>query len=67
MESNPKRINLGIVQGSGLGPTFYIVLVNDLRPVSTVNIIFKNADNTNLLVLEHNDVELDVELTAIKT
>jgi len=46
-------INLSIVQDSGIGPTFYIILESDLKPVSNVNIVFKFADDTNLLVPEH--------------
>jgi hypothetical protein len=64
VESNHIPINLSIVQGSGLEPTF-CTLARDLRPVSTVNVIFKYSDDTNLLVSEHTDVELDVELVAI--
>jgi len=49
-ESSPLSINLSIVQGSGIGPTFYIILESDLKPVSNVHIVFKYADYTNLLV-----------------
>jgi len=35
-ESSPLSINLSIVQGSGIGPTFYIILESDLKPVSNV-------------------------------
>ena len=66
MESNPLPINLSIVQGSGLGPKFYIVLASDLKPISRVNLIFKYADDTNLLVPEHTDVQLQEEFQAIQ-
>jgi hypothetical protein len=36
-----------------------------VRPVSTANVFLKYADDINLLVPEHTDVELDVELSAI--
>ena len=36
--SSFKPINMGIVQGSGLGPTLYIVMASDLKPLSTNNI-----------------------------
>jgi len=49
-ESSPLTINLSIVRGSGIGPTFYIILESVLKPVSNVNIVFKYADNTNLWV-----------------
>jgi hypothetical protein len=60
-------INLSIVQGSVLGPTFYTLLEGDLKPISSDNIIFKYADDTNLLVPEHTDVQLTDELEAIRT
>ena len=57
-ESNPLPINLSIIQGSALGPMFYIIFESDLKPVSRVNIILKYADDTNLLVPEASDVDL---------
>jgi len=66
VESSSLSINLSIVQGSGIGPTFYIILESDLKPVSNVNIVFKYADDTNLLVPEHTDVQLCEEYEAIK-
>jgi len=49
-ESTPAFINRSIVQGSGLGPTLYLILECDLKPKSSINKIFKYADDTNLLV-----------------
>ena len=40
-ESSPLSINLGIVQGSGVGPTLYIILESDCKPISNVNTVFK--------------------------
>ena len=54
-------INMGIVQASGLGPTLYIVMASDFKPLSTNNILFKFADDTTLLVPENTDVDLAVE------
>jgi len=54
------------VQGSGIGPLFYIILESDLKPVSNVNIVFKYADDTNLLVSAHTDVQLCDEYETIK-
>ena len=54
--SSPRPINRSIVQGSGLGPTLYIVMESDLRAVSGMNLIFKSADDTNLIVPENSDV-----------
>ena len=61
----PTPINRSIVQGSGIGPTLYIVMEGDLRPLSTFNIIFKYADNTNLLVPEHTDIDLATKFQNI--
>ena len=66
VESSSLPINLSIVQGSGIGPTLYIILESDLKPVSNVNIVFKYADDTNLLVPEYTDVQLCEEYEAIK-
>jgi hypothetical protein len=65
--SEARSINRGIVQGSGIGPTDYIVMASDLRALSrTVNKLFKYADDTNLLVPEHTDVSLEDEFAELK-
>jgi len=51
-----------IVQGSGIGPT-----QSDLHTLSEINDIFKYADDTNLLVPQHTDIELDVEFNHVKS
>ena len=38
------------IQGSGLGPVFYIFNAVDLPPVRSSNILFKYADDTYLIV-----------------
>ena len=48
--SSFRPINKGIVQGSGIGPSLYIVMESDLKALSAINILFKYADDTNLLV-----------------
>jgi hypothetical protein len=65
--STSQKINRGIVQGSVLGPTLYAVMKTDLRSKSKLNIIFKFADDTTLLVPENTDVNIGVEFDAIKT
>jgi len=59
--SSFKVINRDIVHGSGLGPTLYIVVKSDLKPLIFINILFMYADDTNLLVLGKTDVEISVE------
>jgi hypothetical protein len=63
--SSTLPINLSIIQGSGLGPTFYIFLESDLKAKSPINLIFKYADDTNLLVPECTDVQIQEEFEAI--
>ena len=52
------HIKRGIVQGSGVGLTFYIVMEGDRRTFSHSNIVFKYADDTDLLVSAYSDVSL---------
>jgi len=52
---------MGIVQGSGLGPTLYIVMASDLKPLSVINILFKFADDTTFIVPENTDIDIYVE------
>jgi hypothetical protein len=56
--SQPRSINRSIVQGSGIGPTLYIVHESDLQILSIINLLLKYADDTNLLVPEHTDISL---------
>jgi len=39
-----------IVQGSGIGPTLYVVMKSDLHALSQLNDLYKYADDTTLLV-----------------
>jgi len=59
--SSFKPINMGIVQGLGLGPTLYVVITSDLKPLSVINILFKFADDTTFLVPENTDINISVE------
>ena len=63
--SAPCFITSSIIQGSGIGPTLYIVMESDLHPLSCINIMFKYADDTNLLVPENSDVELNDEYNHV--
>jgi len=62
--SSPKLINRGIVQGSGLGTTLYIIMEDDLRATNT-NILFKYADDTNRLVPKISDVDINDEFNNV--
>ena len=59
-------ISRGIIQGSGVGPTFYIILKSDLNPLSANNVQSKYADDLNLLVPQHCDVSLATEFDHIR-
>jgi hypothetical protein len=54
--SSSRRINRSIVQGSGIGPSMYVLMESDLSALSESNILFKFADDTNLLVPENCEV-----------
>jgi len=60
------NITRGIIQGSGLGPTLYIITKNDLKTLSDINLINKYADDVDLLVPEHTDVDIVAEFEHIK-
>jgi hypothetical protein len=64
--SAPRKTIRSIIQGSGIGPTLYTVMESDLHPISVINLIFKYADDTNLLVPENTDVDLKSEHDHIK-
>ena len=65
--SEARPINRGTIQGSGIGPTDFIVMASDLRALSrTVNKLFKYADDTTMLVPEHTDVSLEYEFRELK-
>jgi len=65
--SRAKPINRGTVQGSGIGPTNYVIMASDLRTLSRfINKLFKYADDTTLLVPQHTDVQLNDEFDSLK-
>ena len=45
-------INRSLVQGSGIGPTLFVICITDLKPVGSTNHITKYADDASLLVPE---------------
>jgi len=59
-------ITRGIIQGSGVGPTFYIVMKIDLSTLSPTNILSKYADDIDLLVPQYCDVDLATEFHNIQ-
>jgi hypothetical protein len=61
-----KPVNLGVVQGSALGPLLFTLMVSDLKTLSTVNELVKFADDTTLLVPELTDTDISEEFNCIK-
>ena len=60
-------INRGTVQGSGSGPTEYIIMASDLRALSQyINKLLKYADDTTLLVPQNTDVTLEDEFVNLE-
>jgi hypothetical protein len=60
-----KPINRSTVQGSGIGPTLFIIHESDLVHLLSNNIILKYADDTNLLVPENSDASLSQEFDSV--
>jgi len=61
----PKPINRGIAQGSGLGPTLYIIMESDFKALSNSNLLFKYANDTTLLVPEITDVDINDKFSNV--
>jgi hypothetical protein len=59
--SGKTPINRGIVQGSALGPFLFCVTVADLKPVSSMNLLVKYADDLTYLIPEHSDLGVSSE------
>ena len=59
-------ITRGIIQGSVVGPTFYILIKSDLKPLSVHNVMCKHADDINILVPEHTDIDLTSEFDRVR-
>jgi len=59
-------ITRSIIQGSGIGSILWIVMASDLRCISDMNLLFKYADDSNLLVPENTNVDLVDEFSNIR-
>ena len=66
-QSEPTPINSSVVQGSGVGPSDFVVNASDLQPVHQQNKIVKYADDTYLIVPASMRPTLTTELDAIET
>ena len=59
-------ISRSILQGSGIGPSAYVLYSSDLKALSPYNSIIKYADDTSLLVPQHSSVSLEEEFTHLQ-
>jgi len=67
-QSSSCNITRSIIQGSGLGPTLYTVKETDLHSISErINLLFKFADDTNLIVPETTDISAYTEILNLKS
>jgi len=54
-------VTRSIIQGSGIGPSLYLVYSMDLKTASNFNKLVKYADDTALLVPQYSSVSLEDE------
>ena len=58
-------INRSIVQGSGNGPTLFVIFICDLRPISAINRMAKYTVDATLLVPEKIYIQIQDEFNSI--
>lgn len=59
-------ISRSIILGSCIGPTLYIIMNSDIHPLSVINLIFKQANDTSSVVPKNIDIKLMDEYDHIK-
>jgi len=64
--SKLESFNLGFVQGSGLGPTLFLALAQDLNTLSGSNELIKFAYDSTPLVPQKTDVSVETEFCHIQ-
>jgi hypothetical protein len=58
-------INRSIVQGSGIGPSLFIMFAFDLKPIDIINFLIKFADDSTLLCPENSNTTAEAEVAHI--
>jgi len=59
-------ITHSLIQGSGLEPTLYIVMESNPHSMSDyINLMFKFADDTNLLLPQITDISVKAEILTV--
>jgi hypothetical protein len=65
--SEVAKINASVIQGSGVGPSDFIVNASDLHPIYAKNKIVKYADDTYLIIGAEMRDTVRAELDGIRT
>ena len=60
-----KIINRFNVQGSGIGPTIFIICITDIKPIDSKYYMIKYNDDSSLLILKKHDIALLKELQNV--
>jgi len=63
--STYQSFNRSIVQGSGIGPTLFVIFASDLKPLGHLNYLLKYADDSTLLCPEHSNTSIETEMMHI--
>jgi len=65
-DSKPASFNGGFVQGSGLGPTLFLILALDLNTMTHSNVLIKFSDDSTILVPENCGTGVEAEFKNIQ-
>lgn len=63
--SNVHRFNLGVIQGSVIGPALFSFMISDLKPISRDNALVKFADDATLIAPEKSDTDISDEFSNV--
>jgi hypothetical protein len=63
--SSLASFNRSIVQGSGIGPTLFLIFAADLKPLDILNRLLKYADDCTLLCPENSNTMVETEMNHV--